>query len=93
MHRGGWGRVNCVSPAFVRTPMTDVMMRKRADENGTSFDEAIASFLADERPHMTLGRRGEPAEVASVIAFLCSEQASFVNGSNWRVDAGSVAHI
>jgi NAD(P)-dependent dehydrogenase (short-subunit alcohol dehydrogenase family) len=85
--------VNCVSPAFVNTPMTDAMMRKRADENGVSFDEAIESFLAEERPHMTLGRRGEPIEVASVIAFLCSDLASFVNGSNWRVDSGSVAHI
>jgi NAD(P)-dependent dehydrogenase (short-subunit alcohol dehydrogenase family) len=85
--------VNCVSPAFVRTPMTDAMMRKRADEQGTSFDEAIDSFLAEERPHMTLGRRGEPEEVAAVIVFLCSQQASFVNGSNWRVDSGSVSHI
>jgi NAD(P)-dependent dehydrogenase (short-subunit alcohol dehydrogenase family) len=85
--------VNCVSPAFIHTPMTDAMMRKRAGENDTSIDEAIASFLAEERPHLTLGRRGEPEEVADVIVFLCSARAGFVNGSNWRVDAGSVAHI
>ncbi|GGL11629.1 SDR family NAD(P)-dependent oxidoreductase [Mangrovihabitans endophyticus] len=85
--------VNCVSPAFVHTPMTDAMMTKRASEKGTSFDEAVDSFLAEERPHMTLGRRGEPDEVAAVIVFLCSDQVSFVNGSNWRVDSGSVAHI
>jgi hypothetical protein len=30
----------------------DAMMRKRADGNGTSFDEAIASFLTEERPHI-----------------------------------------
>ena len=42
---------------------------------------------------MELGRRGEAEEVAAVIAFLCSERASFVNGSNYRVDAGSVATI
>lgn len=85
--------VNCVSPAFIRTPMTDAMMDKRAEERGTSFEEAVESFLDEERPHMELGRRGEPEEVAAVVAFLCSERASFVNGSNWRVDSGSVATI
>jgi len=73
--------------------MTDAMMEKRAKEKGTSVDEAIESFLDEERPYMELGRRGEPAEVAAVIAFLCSDAASFVNGSNYRVDSGSVATI
>lgn len=85
--------VNCVSPAFIRTPMTDAMMRTRADERGTDVDEAIASFLDEERPYLELKRRGEPEEVANVIVFLCSERASFVNGSNYRVDAGSVATL
>ncbi len=85
--------VNAVSPAFINTPMTDAMMEKRADELGVSFDEAIESFLKEQRPHMQLGRRGKPEEVASVITFLCSDRASFVNGSNYRVDSGSVASI
>ncbi|MDT9592535.1 SDR family oxidoreductase [Nocardioides zeae] len=85
--------VNCVSPAFIRTPMTDAMMEKRSDELGVSFDEAVTSFLDEERPYMELKRRGTPEEVAAVVAFLCSERASFVNGSNYRVDSGSVATI
>ncbi|MBJ6122452.1 SDR family NAD(P)-dependent oxidoreductase [Sphingomonas mollis] len=82
--------VNSVSPAFIATPMTDKMMRKRADENGTSVDEAIDSFLEEERPGMTLKRRGKAEEVAAAIVFLCSEGASFINGANIRVDSGSV---
>jgi NAD(P)-dependent dehydrogenase (short-subunit alcohol dehydrogenase family) len=85
--------VNAVSPAFIHTPMTDAMMEKRADENGTSVDEAIESFLTEKRPYMALKRRGEPEEVAAVMVFLCSQQASFVNGANYRVDSGAVASI
>jgi len=85
--------VNAVSPAFIHTPMTDAMMTKRADELGVSFDDAVSSFLDEERPFLELKRRGEPDEVASVIAFLCSDAASFVVGSNWRVDGGSVATL
>ena len=82
--------VNAVSPAFIETPMTDGMMEKRAEEKGVSVDEAIESFLEEERPYLGLGRRGKVEEVAPVIAMLCSERASFVTGAAWRVDGGSV---
>ncbi len=82
--------MNVVSPAFIETDMTDGMMEKRAEELGVTVDEAVESFLAEERPHLVLERRGRPAEAAAVIAFLCSEHASFVVGSNYRVDGGAV---
>lgn len=82
--------VNCVSPAYIETPMTNKMMEQLADERGTSVDEAVQWFLKNERPHIEVQRRGQAEEVASVIAFLCSDLASFVNGSNYRVDGGSV---
>lgn len=85
--------VNTVSPAFIATPMTDAMMEKQSNQMGVSFDEAIAKFLEQNRPHLQLNRRGKPEEVADVIAFLCSERSSFVLGANWRVDGGSVASL
>ena len=85
--------INAVSPAFIETNMTDGMMEQRADERGTSVDEAIESFLDEERPHLVLRRRGRPDEVAAVIALLCSDRASFVVGSTYRVDGGSVLSV
>ncbi|MGB5943345.1 MAG: SDR family oxidoreductase [Leeuwenhoekiella sp.] len=82
--------VNTVSPAYIETPMTDAMMVELAEERDCSIDEAVDWFLANKRPHLEVQRRGRPEEVASVIAFLVSERASFVNGSNYRVDAGAV---
>jgi NAD(P)-dependent dehydrogenase (short-subunit alcohol dehydrogenase family) len=85
--------VNTVSPAFIETPMTDGMMDQRAEKSGESREAAVESFLDEERPYLELKRRGKPHEVAATIAFLCSQQASFVVGANYRVDGGSVASI
>jgi len=84
---------NTVSPAFIETGMTDGMMKKRAEEEGVSFDEAVKSFLKEERPGIVQQRRGQPEEVAAAIALLVSERASFINGSNLRVDGGSVQAV
>ena len=92
-HSGSGMLVNCVAPAFIETPMTDGMMEKRADEKNCSFEEAVDSFLEEKRPYLVVGRRGKPDEVGAVIAMLCSELASFVTGSNWRVDGGAVGSI
>lgn len=81
---------NCVSPAFIKTPMTDTMMEELAKKRDSSTDEAAEWFVKNKRPHIAMQRRGTPEEVAAVIAFLCSEKASFVNGSNYRVDGESV---
>lgn len=85
--------VNAVSPAVIATPMTDEMMKKRAEKDGTTFDEALRSFLAKERPTLELQRRGTAGEVAAAVVFLCSSHASFINGANLRVDGGSVATV
>ncbi len=60
--------INSVAPAFIETDMTDGMMEKRAKEKGVSKEDAIQSFLDEQRPHLVLDRRGKPDEVAAVIA-------------------------
>ncbi|ALN72340.1 SDR family NAD(P)-dependent oxidoreductase [Aureimonas sp. AU20] len=85
--------VNTVAPAFIETAMTDEMMEKRAAERGTTKDEAIRSFLEEERPGIVQKRRGRVEEVAAAVALLVSERTSFINGSNIRVDGGSVQAV
>ncbi|MBY6005067.1 SDR family oxidoreductase [Salipiger bermudensis] len=85
--------VNAVMPAFIESPMTDGMMEKRAEALGVSMNEAVESFLDEERPYLSLKRRGQADEVAAVAALLCSDRASFTNGSAWRADGGAVAAI
>lgn len=69
--------VNCVAPGSIL--FEGGSWWRRREENPA----AIADFVGRELP---LGRFGEPAEVASVVAFLCSEPARYVNGACWAVD-------
>jgi 3-oxoacyl-[acyl-carrier protein] reductase len=64
--------VNCVAPGFISTAMT----RQTAERIGVPFED-FQKFGAEQTP---LGRVGEPEDVAGVIAFLCSEDASYVSG-------------
>jgi 3-oxoacyl-[acyl-carrier protein] reductase len=66
-------RVNAVCPGFVRTPILD------------TIPEAVMSRMVDKVP---LGRMGDPAEIASVYAFLASSEASYVNGAVIEVSGG-----
>jgi len=85
--------VNTVSPAFIRTPLLDGMLAQQAKARGISMDEAEQVMLREFRPNILLGRAGKPDETAGICVFLASEQASFITGSNYRVDGGSVASL
>jgi 3-oxoacyl-[acyl-carrier protein] reductase len=85
--------VNTVSPAFILTPLVSGMLQKLAGEQGVTPEQVQAQFLATNRPHIELKRPGRSEEVASAVVYLASEQASFITGTNLRVDGGSVASI
>lgn len=85
--------VNTVSPAFIRTPLLDGMLGEQARARGITIDEAEKALLREFRPNIVLGRAGRSEETAGICVFLASEQASFITGSNYRVDGGSVASL
>jgi NAD(P)-dependent dehydrogenase (short-subunit alcohol dehydrogenase family) len=64
---------NCVAPGEISTPMTG---QEDVDPH------------TQERPGIPLGRPGDAREMAAVIAFLASPQASYVTGASWVADGG-----
>jgi 3-oxoacyl-[acyl-carrier protein] reductase len=68
-------------------------LQKLAGEQGVTPEQVQGQFRATNRPHIELKRPGRSEEVASAVVYLASEQASFITGTNLRVDGGSVASI
>ncbi|HEX5305671.1 MAG TPA: SDR family oxidoreductase [Dyella sp.] len=76
--------VNNVLPGYTRTARLDSLLAAQAQVSGRSID-AVAQGLIDSVPAK---RFGEPAEVAAMIAFLCTPAAAYVNGVSIAVDGG-----
>jgi 3-oxoacyl-[acyl-carrier protein] reductase len=84
--------VNAVTPGAVEGELWKEeggLADQIAARTGSSRDEVLAAT----RSSPPLGRMGTDDEVAAVIAFLCSERASYVAGAAWAVDGGSVPVI
>jgi NAD(P)-dependent dehydrogenase (short-subunit alcohol dehydrogenase family) len=76
-------RCNSVSPARIHTPFVDGFLAK----NYAGNEEEMFEKLSKTQP---IGRMGQPDEVAGLIAYLCSDEASFLTGSDYAVDGGFI---
>jgi len=79
---------NCVVPGLVRTEAVLEAARTSAAATGKTVDEVLAATLK-KRP-IPAGRMGEPEDVAGLVVFLASPQASWITGSTFTVDGGIV---
>jgi 3-hydroxybutyrate dehydrogenase len=80
---------NCICPAYVRTPLVENQISDQARTHGISEDEVIERIMLTEP---AIKRLIEPEEVAELAAFLCTPEASFINGASLVMDGAATAH-
>ena len=81
-------RVNTVTPGYIATPLAAARITQIMDQDGISYAEAEAALLATIGG-VPLGRPGTAAEVAQLVAFLVSDAAAYITGSEFVIDGGN----
>ncbi len=76
-------RCNCISPARVHTPFVDDFIKK----NYPGREKEMFEKLSKSQP---IGRMATPEEIASLVLFLCSGEASFITGCDYPIDGGFI---
>lgn len=82
-------RVNTVAPGFIRTDGAERLLSRRMSEAGVTREAALADLMR-VLGGIPLGRPAEPEEVAEAIAFLVSDRAGSITGTELVVDGGTV---
>lgn len=85
--------VNAVLPGPTRSEIMGAYTAAQAKEQGVTQDEAEQAFLKQAPPTSLLGRFATTDEVANMIVYACSEQASATIGAALRVDGGVVRFV
>jgi 2-keto-3-deoxy-L-fuconate dehydrogenase len=74
-------RCNCISPARVHTPFVDGFLHR----NYPGKEQEMFEKLEKSQP---IGRMAQPEEIAGLALYLCSDEASFITGSDYPIDGG-----
>jgi NAD(P)-dependent dehydrogenase (short-subunit alcohol dehydrogenase family) len=86
--------VNTVSPGLIHTPELEAGYRVKARKKGwgDDWEKIVAHIVSEEFPN-PCGRLATREDVADLVAFLCSDNAGFINGQNIRIDGGAVSYV
>ncbi|MFI6432367.1 3-hydroxybutyrate dehydrogenase [Rhodococcus oryzae] len=76
---------NCVNPGYVRTPLVEKQIADQAAVHGIPEEEVLARVMLTES---AIKRLVEPAEVASLVAWLAGDDAGMVTGASYTMDGG-----
>jgi NAD(P)-dependent dehydrogenase (short-subunit alcohol dehydrogenase family) len=91
---GGTGvTVNAVLPGPTRSEILGNWMKATAAEQGITEEEAEQNFLKTMRPTTLINRFTTTEEVANMVVYICSTQASGTSGAALRVDGGVIRSI
>ena len=82
-------RVNLISPGFIETSGAHGMIEALARSQGIDEDSARQSIM-DMIGGIPIGRPGMPEEVAELVAFLASDRAASIHGSDYVIDGGTI---
>jgi NAD(P)-dependent dehydrogenase (short-subunit alcohol dehydrogenase family) len=85
-------RVNSVAPGFIETSAAEALIERLSKQSGTDMQTARQDLMKS-LGGIPIGRPGRPEEVAELIAFLVSDRALSINGSEYVIDGGTVPTV
>ena len=85
-------RVNTIAPGFIETSAAEALIERLSKQTGSDIQTARQALM-ESLGGIPIGRPGRPEEVGELVAFLVSDRALSINGSEYVIDGGTVPTV